>query len=1233
MRQVRKRESHERRRTVVQRHEEEDLVVDVDGLDDSDLGGNVSIADLLKHEDTDPTIHAAKQRNEYETAQQQQQQQQQQSFPPSFFNAVVAAAEAAHIQSQITTHPHKAISKSRHEKDTITPMMNAASHTLPHYDANGHRLLHANQVASAINQDSQLRSPNIGLSQYSYDATAANSLDIMAHAAEDLVLIQATESHSSHPIVGHGTNGIAPSYLHMTDIEGTHSHYVSSHNEQIYAHPYISSVHPAQLHHPHHPHHPHHHRSAHEFNHSDSSMLHEKHIYPHSDVRTLLGPQLESSDALGDEDEDEDEQDDAEEHEEEHDEEHEEELSQQQSEDMDDQAETEESASDHGHRLKSAGSASEKEDHEESRHILPYISATSGLKAIPHTSAPTHSIEMNQDGKEYLGRSFQEYTLSVPTPPAHLQNQGLSTGMSQGAKSVLGNSQQQIHDAHIYAHSLVSELYSDNDELYGNTVIAMDETDGLYSDQENHRNQSIPSLQINTYLISSTTTESPNAGLEDGKINTLMSIVQNIDTSPHGMNKERMKSNLSSPENQQKGSEPSRKQLQTKAIAVDPHNTNISASWISMPASDSRSGAVVREDPHKRRGRFGLGAGKGPHARPDFAYAANQPTLIQDLEEDMDVVDESDGDSHTSETRDSGDNVLSQAGAFSSRMSISKQIMAQSNNDEDDDVQQEQAGHQEEDESEEDEETVDEEEEVALQPEAEQNYKNQDSDESDESTQSTNSGSESQGRNQGTQKPPSARRKEAEAAEIPEPSETKLEARPLDEPAEFSHPLFMEQGVSHEHEQGDHHVTEAEPIDTRALAKSNRLKKMKLCKEYHMIVSYLQTLKELKARSMEDQEKLKRWKSDALHNPLRFVECLVDKRLPTFPVGLHIPEIPHLELERYEQKSFRPQLLAKTPVEGLSVNTSSHHFDIIGLFDQVEIDALRKENEEVQLKGRDGVRRLRSTPIFFRARQERVSDSSDSSQSQEEPPKRASIFSPNRPAVKPQEIRSPSSEQPTPANPHAWTEEENRRLLELLEQYPEEEVAIHRWKKISADLGTRTPKQVASRMQKLYRKLGTAEKRRLGLPCKTEHKSSSGNRKSKNGRKRKEDSDDSTTEQEEPTNSLLHTAEQNEGKIGSPESKRSRLASPPREVSIPRNKIHEGYQCDSCQAQPIVGTRYECQDCTDMPIDLCEACHNSGKFGRSEHPPEHRFLAVTTAENLDDADGFSHYLDPNYLGS
>ncbi len=28
--------------------------------------------------------------------------------------------------------------------------------------------------------------------------------------------------------------------------------------------------------------------------------------------------------------------------------------------------------------------------------------------------------------------------------------------------------------------------------------------------------------------------------------------------------------------------------------------------------------------------------------------------------------------------------------------------------------------------------------------------------------------------------------------------------------------------------------------------------------------------------------------------------------------------------------------------------------------------------------------------------------------------------------------------------------------------------------------------QVASRMQKLYRKLGTAEKRRLGLPCKTE---------------------------------------------------------------------------------------------------------------------------------------------------
>ncbi|OMH82526.1 ZZ-type zinc finger-containing protein 3 [Zancudomyces culisetae] len=58
-----------------------------------------------------------------------------------------------------------------------------------------------------------------------------------------------------------------------------------------------------------------------------------------------------------------------------------------------------------------------------------------------------------------------------------------------------------------------------------------------------------------------------------------------------------------------------------------------------------------------------------------------------------------------------------------------------------------------------------------------------------------------------------------------------------------------------------------------------------------------------------------------------------------------------------------------------------------------------------------------------------------------------------------------------------WTDEEQSKLEELLEKYPDERVANNRWRKISSELGTRTMRQVASRVQKYFIKLT-----RLGLP-------------------------------------------------------------------------------------------------------------------------------------------------------
>ena len=58
-----------------------------------------------------------------------------------------------------------------------------------------------------------------------------------------------------------------------------------------------------------------------------------------------------------------------------------------------------------------------------------------------------------------------------------------------------------------------------------------------------------------------------------------------------------------------------------------------------------------------------------------------------------------------------------------------------------------------------------------------------------------------------------------------------------------------------------------------------------------------------------------------------------------------------------------------------------------------------------------------------------------------------------------------------------WTPEEQRRLEDLLIEYPSEEVEMERWKKIATCLGNRTPIQVQSRVQKYFAKLQKA-----GLP-------------------------------------------------------------------------------------------------------------------------------------------------------
>jgi len=82
---------------------------------------------------------------------------------------------------------------------------------------------------------------------------------------------------------------------------------------------------------------------------------------------------------------------------------------------------------------------------------------------------------------------------------------------------------------------------------------------------------------------------------------------------------------------------------------------------------------------------------------------------------------------------------------------------------------------------------------------------------------------------------------------------------------------------------------------------------------------------------------------------------------------------------------------------------------------------------------------------------------------------------------------------------------------------------------------------------------------------------------------------------------------------------------------------HEGYKCDSCDTEPIVGVRWKCSECQEL--DLCTQCKESG-FEKDGHLRSHKFQKFSKAEDvpyyLDNdykysyANGVDNYMDTNY---
>ncbi|EGC39132.1 hypothetical protein DICPUDRAFT_148146 [Dictyostelium purpureum] len=353
--------------------------------------------------------------------------------------------------------------------------------------------------------------------------------------------------------------------------------------------------------------------------------------------------------------------------------------------------------------------------------------------------------------------------------------------------------------------------------------------------------------------------------------------------------------------------------------------------------------------------------------------------------------------------------------------------------------------------------------------------------------------------------------------------------------------------------------------------------------EYKQLTKVLEILELQREQVLKDREFIENAYKEAIGNPVEYIESLVSGaiRLPPKINIINIPDLTGILLPTYNNKN-----------NNVSTNSSSGSIGINSNQRLVNNNSINKENEK----------EVRNEIVVYKKRMNNH-DESDSN------------FKEGENEV----IRKPPRPYPralSKTNLAYWTEEEHNRLEELLVEFPEEEVATHRWVKIANKLGNRTPAQVASRTQKYFKKL---ERLGLEIPGSRPKKKRSGSISS-GGFEPQSSEDERRLEIKQSSNS----------------SNSNSAANNKNSSSNSTAKVHEGYKCDGCDIEPIVGVRWHCEECMNE-VDLCSKCHDElDEIGK--HLSSHHMTAFENPDSyfLDDdykytyPTGESNYLDPNY---
>ncbi|TFK11131.1 ZZ-type zinc finger-containing protein 3 [Platysternon megacephalum] len=401
-------------------------------------------------------------------------------------------------------------------------------------------------------------------------------------------------------------------------------------------------------------------------------------------------------------------------------------------------------------------------------------------------------------------------------------------------------------------------------------------------------------------------------------------------------------------------------------------------------------------------------------------------------------------------------------------------------------------------------------------------------------------------------------------------------------------------------------------------------------KDYQRLLQTIAVLEAQRTQAVQDLESLGRHQREALKNPIGFVERLQKKVDIGLPYPQRVVQLPEIAWDQYTTS------LGNFEREFKNRKRNSRRAKLI--FDKVGLPARPKSPLDPKKDGES---------ISYSVLP--LSDGPEGSTN-------------SRPQ---QMIRGRLCDETKPETfNQLWTVEEQKKLEQLLLKYPPEEVESRRWQKIADELGNRTAKQVASRVQKYFIKLTKAG---IPVPGRTPNlylysKKSSSRRQHPLNKHLFKPSTFMTSheppvymdEDDDRSSFQSHMDAAAEEEVSDEESipisyrelpeykellelkklKKQKLQQMHAESGFVQ---HVGFKCDNCGTEPIQGIRWHCQDCPqEMSLDFCDSC--SDCLHETEiHKEDHQLQPIYRAETFLDRDycmsqGTSYnYLDPNYF--